>query len=771
MAGRRAAVGTALPVELTSFVGRRRELNGVTHGLERSRLVSIVGQGGVGKTRLAGRLAREKGRVYADGLWWCELAALTDPDHLVDAVAGELQVDAATVEQLAERTRRWSALVVLDNCEHLIDGCARLATGLLQRCPDLRILTTTRERLGVPGESVFRLTPLPVADAPSRPDSSDAVALFVDRAERLVPAFDATAQLDTIRQICARLDGLPLAIELAAAWLPVMSPAAILGRLGEPLRLLTQAGPPDTGRYRSLTESIAWSYELCTPAERALWRHLSPFVGGCAIDVVEFVAARIGVPPEQTLTVLEGLVRKSVIAHHVVDGADWYTMLVALREFGLAALDTESERDEAYQILLGYYLDFFQRAEADWYSPRQAHWLAQFARELPNVRQALEFALSDERRSAAAFGLTVPLWRAFWLGEARMDELRRWVARALAQTSGDDEPRQVAKVLHAYAVGLLDGVEAMRPMLQEIRERAVAAGNTRVSELVGAVLASALPAGPDAIAGYERFMRYAGEDPQLLAGTGIAIRLALLYDRFGHAEPAAQLSARIVELSTASGERFDRAYLLFGLGANALARGDLDLAAAASRESLQLRLGVPTNAQTAHAIETIALAAHLDGDSAYAACLLGVADAIWHRLGDISDPYPQILADRPVTREALRRALGDRDFDERLGRGRDMPLEYALRYAIDPGAAPDEVEPPGERATSRAASYAAALTRREHEVARLVAEGLTDNQIAARLVISPRTAQGHVQKALVKLGLTSRTQLAMWVTEAASAPA
>jgi non-specific serine/threonine protein kinase len=685
-------------------------------------------------------------------------------------MAGHLRVQASSAAALGERIREWKALVILDNCEHLAEDCARLAGTLLDRAPEVRILATSRQPLRVPGEVVFSLAPLslPTARSHSTHDPSDAVTLFIDRAERFVPGYDCGPHLATIGEICIRLDGLPLAIELAAAWLPVLSPPAILHRLGQPLELLTQGSPVDVDRHRTLSASISWSYNLCTPDERTLWRHLSSFLGGFGLEEAEFVASLVGVSRERCLDGLAGLARKSVIARQEVDGIDWFRMLVALRDFGLAMLDIEDERRDAYRYLLAFNLDFVQRAAADWYSPRQAEWLARCLRAMPNVRQALEFALTEGNTPEAVFGLTTPLWRGCWLAQGRMDELRRWLERAITSTSVDDEPRLMAVALHAYATGMVGGgLSTAGPLFDAVRVRADRVGAVRVVALVDVGIATLLPNQQEAIPAYESFLAFAENDPQALALSGVPVRLALLYDRVGDAERASRLISQIVSFSEDCGERFERSYLMFGLGANALGRGDLGLALDASRDHLRLAEGMTLNMQTAHAVETIAAASQLRGEAGYAATLLGVADRMWHTLGTDATAFPQPTADRPGTEGALLKALGSGDFQRDHDRGRELSLEDGIQLAIDPGRSPAQrTVPSTDRARSEAdRSPGGSLTAREVEVARLVAQGLSDRAIASRLVISPRTAQGHVQKALVKLGLTSRTELALWFTE------
>ena len=763
----KSLLGTGLPHELTSFIGRRQEIADVKRVLEQGRLVSIVGPGGVGKTRLAMRVVRERHRAFPDGVWWCELAPTRDRQQLMDLLADKLRVSASTAAELAGLMRSWTALIVLDNCEHLADDCADLVATLLRGCPGLRVLTTSRQRLGVVGESSFALHPLPVPDlSAASPDRTAAVTLFLDRAERIKPDLDSDRNLATIGQICRRLDGLPLAIELAAAWVPVLTPATILSRLDEPLGLLNRASTVDyASRHRTLAESIEWSYDLCTTQERRLWRYLSVFVAGCDLDAVEFVGEHLGFGSEETLFVLEGLVRKSVLTHRDEAGIDWFAMLVALRDFAGAMLDTESERPAASELMLAYYLDVFQRVYTDWYSPRQAQWVARAGRDLPNVRQALEFALTAGDRPDAVFGITGPGFRVQFLATSRMDELRRWLARALEQTTVDDEARIFAGITHAYAIGVVSGPDAAQTHFDEVRPRAEQLGNDGLIALVDALRASVSTDLSDAIAPYEVLLRATAGDPRLHVVTGIPVKLAVLYDRYGYPDRATALADQITATSASTGESHELAYLTLGLGANALDRGDLDTAVEAARRFLTFRADVPPTVQLAQAIETIAAAAQRRGEPGYAAILLGIADTVWHAQGRDDVPSPFVVPDTEATRAAARAELGEAQFDQLHARGRTMAPDDGLRYAMDSRGVTGHAAQTGKRRSRSVVAVDAAITEREMEIARLVANGLTDREIAGRLVISIRTAQGHVQRALMKLGLTSRTQLALWVAE------
>jgi predicted ATPase len=334
---------TNLPAELGGFVGRRHEASEVRRLLGRGRLVTLTGGGGVGKTRLALQVARQV-RAFPDGTWLVELAAVTDPELITSSIAGVLGVaDHSTPSVLAalvDYLRDKQALLVLDNCEHLLDGCAVLVSKLLAAAPGLRVLVTSRQPLRLEGEWVLSLAPLSVPDPGLLPAGNlsefEAVQLFVQRAQAVLPAFEVTgANRTVVASICRRLDGLPLAIELAAAWLRVLSAEQILSRLDDQLRLLRTGSRAAPERQRTLQTSLDWSYRLCSPEQQAMWARMSVFAGGFDLVAVERVCGGDGIDPEDILDVVAGLVDMSLLIREPESGAAArYSQLETVRQYG-----------------------------------------------------------------------------------------------------------------------------------------------------------------------------------------------------------------------------------------------------------------------------------------------------------------------------------------------------------------------------------------------------------------------------------------------------
>ena len=318
-----------LPADLTSFVGREREVAAVKRLLAKSRMITLVGTGGVGKTRVALRTAGEVKRTFHDGVWWVELAALTDPDLVAQAVADALQIQGLVADRaldsLVDHLRLQHVLLVLDNCEHLVAPCAALADSLLRSCPEVRILATSRQPLHVEGEHVLAVLPLATPDATTSRaaeslEPSPAVQLFVERAAAIQPGFDVTSRnREALAEICRRLDGIPLAIELAAGRLRVLSVDQLRERLDNRFGLLAGTSPTTLPRQRTLRALIDWSFELCSPAEQLLWSRLSVFRDGFELDAVESVCVGGEISTSDVLEVLAGLVDKSVVIAEPVD--------------------------------------------------------------------------------------------------------------------------------------------------------------------------------------------------------------------------------------------------------------------------------------------------------------------------------------------------------------------------------------------------------------------------------------------------------------------
>ena len=434
------AYGHNLPIPTTSFVGREREMVEVKRELAMTRLLTLTGPGGSGKTRLALEVGGDLIGAYPDGVWLVELAPLTEPGLVVQEVAGVLEVHERSGETLLDtlvddlRSRR--TLLVLDNCEHLVGGVARLAHELLRSCPDLRLLATSREALGEPGEINRLVQPLslpnPGVTTAEELEGYGAARLFVERALYRPAAFALTPEnAGAVAEICRRLEGIPLAIELAAARVGVLAVEQISERLSATLKVLTGGGRTLASRQRTLRDSLDWSHALLSEAERKLFGRLSVFAGGWTLEATEAVCFGEGVDRNEVLDLLGALVGKSlVVARTSPDGAMRYRMLEIIRQYATEKLQESGEADEVRGSHAAFFLTLAEEAEPELEGPQQGPWVEQLEGEHDNLRAALLWVLEREEGDLGLrFGGA--LWR-FWHDRGYVSEGSRWLERVFA---------------------------------------------------------------------------------------------------------------------------------------------------------------------------------------------------------------------------------------------------------------------------------------------------------------------------------------------------
>ncbi|HEX6795994.1 MAG TPA: adenylate/guanylate cyclase domain-containing protein [Casimicrobiaceae bacterium] len=438
------AIPNNLPQQLTSFVGRTRELAEIEALLRRWRLVTIVGTGGLGKTRLSLQVAADAMDGFPDGVWLVDLASLADPRLVPQAAASTLGVrettDRSIIETLIGHCSERTMLLVLDNCEHLIDACAELAAQLLQSTSGVRILATSRERLNIRGETAYPLAPLVVPDAQAGVSSSgepaDAVRLFVDRVSAFQPSFvlDARNSSD-IAEICRRLDGIPLAIELAAARARALSLRAIAARLDDRFRLLTGGDRSGLPRQQTLRALIDWSYDLLTPPERMLLRRLSVFAGAFSLEDGEEVATDADLARDEVLDLLARLVEKSLVALDS-DGVR-YRILETVRAYAAERLESAGESRALRDRHLHHYVTLAERMWPELFGPGQAQVLARLDNERENLLAA--HAWADHAQDGVALGIKlVHVTKSYWINRGLMQLCHRLALEALARTKPDE---------------------------------------------------------------------------------------------------------------------------------------------------------------------------------------------------------------------------------------------------------------------------------------------------------------------------------------------
>ncbi|WP_239108445.1 ATP-binding protein [Microbispora siamensis] len=755
-----------LPAEVTSFVGRRHELAELKRLLGTSHVVTLIGAGGVGKTRLALRAAEDVRRSFPGGVRLVELAALEDPALLVQTVAEVLSVnDHSTrppLDALVERLRGRQTLIVLDNCEHVLAECAVLVDTLVRALPDLRVLATSRQALGIDGEQIVELAPLamPAPGDPAAPlAESDAVRLFAERAAAVVPEFEVTEENEeAVAEICRRLDGLPLAIEMAAVRLRVLSVSQVLERLGDRFRLLTGGSRAALPRQRTLRALFEWSYDLCTEQERLLWQRVSVFAGGLDLEAAEQVCAGDGIAREDVLELVAGLVDKSVLLRREYDGAVRYCLLDTVRQFGRELLAASGNEATLHRRHRDYYRKITSRAWAELFSAAQQSWVERLQRDHANLRKALGWSLREPGEAETGLAMTAELlyhWSGYHLSEGA-----GWFDRSLAAATEPGEVRAHALWAGAWIALLRDDCVTTLARLKEATAIAERLGLRVTLGYIAFLSGMAAVCGGDLETGMRRYEEAAAAHRAVGNPIGLALalnRLALANAFLGR--PAARdLAEECVALCDLYGEGWHRAYALLALAMDAWHRDDMRAACEIDNESLRYNTAVGDQLGMGMNLEAHAWFAAGEQEYERAARLLGVVRTFWRAVGARLAEFRYMSRCHDECEAVTREALGEAAFQAEVSRGAALTREEALTYAL-------RERTPAARAPAPFEGRIAPLTRRETEIAHLVAEGLSNKDIAGRLVISQRTAEGHIEHILDKLGFKSRAQVAAWLKE------
>ena len=759
-----------LRAEFTNFVGRRDEVATVKDLLGSSRLVTLTGVGGVGKTRLALKVARDVRRAFGGGVWVVELDRLTDAELLAQTVATTLglrdQPSQWTSEQLADHLADRHMLLVVDNCEHLVQACAELAEVLLRHCPEIRLLATSREALSIPGEAVLVVPPLRSPEPERLPSVEqlaqyDAFRLLVDRAQAIVPSFQITTDNQAaLIGICRQLDGIPLAIELAAARFRVLSPEQVLDRLGDRLRLLSPRTRGSLLRQQTMRTSIDWSYGLCSEEERRFWARMTVFVGGFELDAAEGVCADELLPEAEVLDVVAALVDKSVLVRDEWGPVVRYRALESIRQYGEEKLAPEEAR-----LLRSRHRDWYARlvdsVGAEWIGARQVHWIHRLERDHPNLRAALDFSLTATDDAGPALEMAASL-KYYWLDRGLLSEGRHWLDRALDHRSCSTSGRARALSVCAWLASLQGDFAVAKAMISEsagIVDQigdALLEAHTLQARGLRAMLQGDIE---DALMSVEQALRgFTGKD---LTGEAESwMLLTMIHGVSGDPDRAEGCHERGRELTEPRGEVWFRSHSAWALGVAAWRLGDKVRGRALEQQSLRLKHGLDDDLGVACCLEAFGCIETSEGNFERAATLLGAASRLWRGMGTDTSAFRDLDRYHADCVTACTGSLGDKAYEAASAHGADMTRDAAVAFALR--------EQVAVRATERPST--AVLTRREQEVAELLAQGLSNKEIAGQLVISQRTAEGHVEHILTKLGFSSRTQVVRWLTEQSSFP-
>jgi predicted ATPase len=574
VAGASSSIGR-LRGELSGFVGRRSEFALIRKALGSARLVTLCGPGGIGKTRLAVRAAWEARRAFRDGVWLVELASLGDPALLAAEVArgvGLLDQSAGwAVGTLSEHLAGRQALLVLDNCEHLLDACAVLAGAILRACPGVRVLATSRQVLGVTGEVTFAVPPLSVPDRgdrrpPEKLLQFEAVRLFAERGAAVLPGFGVdAANSHAVADLCVRLEGIPLAIELAAVRLRALSPEQILARLADRFGMLS-AGDPADPRHRTLQATLDWSYDLLTPPEQAMWQRASVFAGSFDLDAAEAVCAGDGVAAGAVVDLVDQLVAKSILRRGPGGDPARYRMLDTVREYGQRRL---RETGHA-QVLRRRHRDFYARlaARPDALALRQLEWIGVLDADHENLRAALEYGLSETAEAAAGLAMACDVW-LYWETRGHLTEGRRHMDALLAQVKNPCPLRTRGLWAAGYLALVQGDMVAVGRLLKAALRAAEGQGDGEAIAYASAFLGRAVwflgdqgrgrALTEDALARH----RAAGDWQGMVL---TLVQLGIMRAFMGDPAAAVRLLQECADSCQERGERWNRSYALWGLG-------------------------------------------------------------------------------------------------------------------------------------------------------------------------------------------------------------
>ena len=810
---------TNLPIQLTSFIGRERELAEVKRLLSMSRLVTLTGTGGCGKTRLAIQFADTFKEEYGNGVWLVDLASMREPALVPQLVAQALGLRLAPEKSVLELLLNWveskNLLLILDNCEYLIEACVQLAQQLLSHSQELRILATSREPLAIAGETVYSVSGLscPSTDAEfiDRPQDFmqyDAVRLFVERVRTIMPEFSATSEnAFAIVEICRRLDGLPLALELASARSSVLTPRQIAERLGNRFTLLVsrQRSEPDP-RHQTLRAAVDWSHDLLTLPEQVMLRRLSVFTSGFSLATAEAVCAGDGVERIQVLELLSSLVTKSLVVAQTLQHSEArYSLLETIRQYAQDKLIASGEWSAVNDRHLQCFLQLTEATAEKLTGQYQRLWLNWLEDEYDNIRAALSWSLESNRlqsgRIEAGLRIAIAIYQ-FWTIRDYVEEGLDWMERLLAQADERISPVVRANAL-AYAA-FLAGFRGNTPVQMKhghdaavLAEAAGEAGKPALKWALAAQAYGARAAGDYrteltlgerviqlnresgdmyhlgltlsiysfsamALGRYDTARAMLEESLTLLRDAGNPYRIAMALNFSGDLARCQENYAKAqtayeesISLLRELGAPRDLASALQNLGHTCLHLGNVERAHALFSESMAAQVTQQNTPGIAECLIGFAAVAIQCGLPAAGACLLAAAVEIGGQR--IASTWAATRMEYDHYLALVRTRLTETEFKAEQAVGRAFSLMQAVEYAQSLPLKASAAQPARKKLDE--------LTTREREIAALIALGKSNGEIADELVVSKRTVEKHIAHIIMKLGVTNRAQIVRWAIE------
>jgi len=749
-----------LPSPVTSFVGRGLQIAEACDLLGKVRLLTMVGPGGCGKSRLAIEVTARLVERYRDGAWLLELASVADSNLVASHVASVLGVSENPDRSLENSIHDWlrdrELLLVLDNCEHLLDVCARLAHAWLRATPGLRVLATSRESLKVPGETTLQVPPLSLPDPSSKSTAgiarSEAVQLFTARVSLVKAGYDLTpGTAPSIVEICRALDGMPLAIELAASRVTVLSEHDLLDRLEDRFRLLSRGGRVLDSRHQTLRATVEWSYRLLSGCERLVFSRLAVFRGAFTLADAEAVCQQDGVEAGEMLDVLESLIDKSMVVSQMQHGQPRRsTLLETLRQYGQEKLIESGEMEKLCRRHAVHFLAVAEKAQSGLEGPEQRSTFDLLEAELGNFRSALTWAASNDPELGLALATALT---PYWEVRGPLSEASNWLTMLLARVTPKTELRArglVAAASIAWKRGDFDAARALAGEglsiarhwhAQTVVQAATYSLSVTLHSGCEFDLAGALA--EDALA----LARQLGDKSRIASALW---NLQITCYFAGNASRAQTLCDELLLLAEGNGDRRLLSMARRSIALLALDRNDLPLARTAFAESLRIRHELRDWVGVAYRLEDTALLAFTERNFERGFRVAGAAQALRESTQSRAVEPWQRKFDAGLS--TARKAFSGRSAIY-LEQGRRMEPDHAVGYALGEQA---YVEPAIPDSQPR-------LSEREQEVIQLLTRGLTNRQIAERLMVGERTIDSHVEHVRNKLGLRTRAEIASWL--------